>query len=237
MATSLTVAVPTAIKIFNWLATLWRGNLWLQAPLLFCLGLHRALHDGRPLRDHAGRLSRRLRGARLVLRRRALPLRALRRHRLRDLRRHLLLVPEDHRPDVRREARQDALLAHVRRLQRGVPPTAHARAAGHAAARLHLRPGRALRVVQPHLDARVLPHGDLAPRSSSGTRRRAGAAARASATTRGARTRSSGTRRRRRRPTTSRRCPTCRARARCATCGAASEGCGSDRARPAPGFD
>ena len=38
MAASLTVAVPTAIKIFNWLATLWRGSLWLQAPLLFCLG-------------------------------------------------------------------------------------------------------------------------------------------------------------------------------------------------------
>jgi cytochrome c oxidase subunit 1 len=38
MITSFSVAVPTAIKIFNWLATLWRGHLWFRAPLLFCLG-------------------------------------------------------------------------------------------------------------------------------------------------------------------------------------------------------
>jgi cytochrome c oxidase subunit I len=38
MLTSFAVAVPTAIKIFNWLATLWRGYLWFRAPLLFALG-------------------------------------------------------------------------------------------------------------------------------------------------------------------------------------------------------
>jgi cytochrome c oxidase subunit I len=38
MITSFSVAIPTAIKIFNWLATLWRGHLWFRAPLLFCLG-------------------------------------------------------------------------------------------------------------------------------------------------------------------------------------------------------
>jgi cytochrome c oxidase subunit 1 len=38
LVTSFSVAVPTAIKIFNWLATLWRGHLWLRTPLLFCLG-------------------------------------------------------------------------------------------------------------------------------------------------------------------------------------------------------
>jgi cytochrome c oxidase subunit I len=38
MVTSLAVAVPTAVKIFNWLATLWRGNLIFHAPLLFALG-------------------------------------------------------------------------------------------------------------------------------------------------------------------------------------------------------
>jgi cytochrome c oxidase subunit I len=37
-ATSLTVAVPTAVKIFNWLATLWRGQLIFKAPLMFALG-------------------------------------------------------------------------------------------------------------------------------------------------------------------------------------------------------
>jgi cytochrome c oxidase subunit I len=38
MVVSFSVAVPTAIKIFNWLATLWRGHLWFRAQLLFCLG-------------------------------------------------------------------------------------------------------------------------------------------------------------------------------------------------------
>jgi cytochrome c oxidase subunit I len=38
MIASFSVAVPTAIKIFNWLATLWRGHLWFRAPLYFCLG-------------------------------------------------------------------------------------------------------------------------------------------------------------------------------------------------------
>jgi cytochrome c oxidase subunit 1 len=38
MVTSLSVAIPTAIKIFNWLATLWRGNLMFDTPMLFALG-------------------------------------------------------------------------------------------------------------------------------------------------------------------------------------------------------
>ena len=38
LISSFSVAVPTAIKIFNWLATLWRGHLIFRAPLLFCLG-------------------------------------------------------------------------------------------------------------------------------------------------------------------------------------------------------
>ena len=36
---SFAVAIPTAVKIFNWLATLWRGYLDFRVPLLFCLGL------------------------------------------------------------------------------------------------------------------------------------------------------------------------------------------------------
>ncbi len=39
MVSSLAVAVPTFVKIFNWIATLWRGHLTFRAPLLFCLGL------------------------------------------------------------------------------------------------------------------------------------------------------------------------------------------------------
>jgi cytochrome c oxidase subunit I len=35
MMSSFAVAVPTGIKIFNWLATLWRGSIEFRVPLLF----------------------------------------------------------------------------------------------------------------------------------------------------------------------------------------------------------
>jgi cytochrome c oxidase subunit 1 len=38
MLSSFTIAVPTGIKIFNWLATLWRGQIILKTPLLFAAG-------------------------------------------------------------------------------------------------------------------------------------------------------------------------------------------------------
>ena len=38
-AASFAVAIPTSVKIFNWLATIWRGHLLFRAPLLFSLGL------------------------------------------------------------------------------------------------------------------------------------------------------------------------------------------------------
>jgi cytochrome c oxidase subunit I len=37
-ATSMLIAVPTGIKFFNWIATMWRGKISFQSPMLFCMG-------------------------------------------------------------------------------------------------------------------------------------------------------------------------------------------------------
>jgi cytochrome c oxidase subunit 1 len=36
--TTLIIAVPTAIKVYNWVLTLWQGNIRLNVPMLFALG-------------------------------------------------------------------------------------------------------------------------------------------------------------------------------------------------------
>jgi len=38
MISSMIIAVPTGVKILNWLATTWRGNLIFDTPMLFALG-------------------------------------------------------------------------------------------------------------------------------------------------------------------------------------------------------
>ena len=35
--TTMLIAVPTGIKIFNWLATMWGGKIYFKAPMLFCI--------------------------------------------------------------------------------------------------------------------------------------------------------------------------------------------------------
>ncbi|MEF8817970.1 MAG: cbb3-type cytochrome c oxidase subunit I [Haloferacaceae archaeon] len=38
MAVTLAIAVPSAVKTFNWITTMWNGKLRLTAPMLFCIG-------------------------------------------------------------------------------------------------------------------------------------------------------------------------------------------------------
>jgi cytochrome c oxidase subunit I len=35
---SLLIAVPTGVKFFNWIGTMWKGSIRLTPPMLFCLG-------------------------------------------------------------------------------------------------------------------------------------------------------------------------------------------------------
>jgi cytochrome c oxidase subunit I len=38
MLTSLSIAVPTGVKIFNWIGTMWQGYLRFEPPMLFAVG-------------------------------------------------------------------------------------------------------------------------------------------------------------------------------------------------------
>ena len=38
MAVSLAIAIPSAIKEFNWITTIWKGRVRLTAPMIFCVG-------------------------------------------------------------------------------------------------------------------------------------------------------------------------------------------------------
>jgi cytochrome c oxidase subunit 1 len=45
--TTLIIAVPTAIKVYNWVLTLWRGNIRLNVPMLFAIGfIFTFIHGG-----------------------------------------------------------------------------------------------------------------------------------------------------------------------------------------------
>jgi cytochrome c oxidase subunit 1 len=132
------VAVPSAIKVFNWIATMYKGSIRLDAPFLFALTFVFLFSIGGltgllPRRPRLGRPA-----PRHLLRRGPLPLHHLRRLRLRPLRGPPLLVPQDDGQDVREDRRGSRLARHLRRLQRLLFPLPHHGLDGHAAAVLFL---------------------------------------------------------------------------------------------------
>ena len=152
MITTLLIAVPTGVKVFSWLATLWEGHIQLNTPMLFALGFISMFVIGGlsgiylasvPITIHASDTYFIVAHIHYVLFGGSVA---------DDLRRGLLLVPEDDRPDVQRDAREVALLAHVRQLQPHVLPDALGRAPRNAAPRGRLlRPVRQLEPVRDDL--------------------------------------------------------------------------------------
>ncbi len=94
---SFVVAVPSAIKVFNWTATLYRGQITFEAPMLYALGFVGLFTigglTGLFLASIPGRRAR----PRHLFRHRAFPLHHGRRLGLGLLRGAAFLVAEDHR--------------------------------------------------------------------------------------------------------------------------------------------
>jgi cytochrome c oxidase subunit 1 len=108
------VAVPSAVKTFNWTATLYRGAIWWKAPMIWVFGFIGLFLDRRPHRTLHRRARHRRPHPRHLLRGRALPLHHGRRRDHGLLRGPALLVAEDDRPHVsRRLAKVAALLVFV----------------------------------------------------------------------------------------------------------------------------
>ena len=95
--TTMVVAVPTGIKIFNWLATMWGGKIHFTTPMLFRRRISVSVSDrridGHDARDRAIRLAAR----ELLLRRGAFSLRDCGRNPVHNFRGVLLLVSENDR--------------------------------------------------------------------------------------------------------------------------------------------
>ena len=154
MLASFTIAVPTGIKIFNWIATLWRGSIVYKTPLYFAAAL--------PALFVIGGIS----GVQLAI----FPV---------DWQLHdsyfvvahfhyalfgggvfglfaglYYWFPKMSGRMLSEGARQALVLADVHRLQRDLPDPALGRAHGHAAARLRLLRGARRDRLQPGLDDR-----------------------------------------------------------------------------------
>ena len=118
------IAVPTGVKIFNWIATMWGGDIRFKTPMLFAIGFvamfiigglsgvtHAVVAADYQQTDTYYIVAH----FHYVLFGGA---------HLRAVRRHLLLVAEDHRPAAERGG-QAALLADADRVQPDVRPDAH----------------------------------------------------------------------------------------------------------------
>ena len=101
--TTMAIAVPTGVKIFNWIGTIWGGSVEMKTPMLFShrLHIHCSSVGGLSGVMHSSAASdAQQQDTYFIIAHH--PLRAFRREHLRAVRRHLLLVPQGHRPHAER---------------------------------------------------------------------------------------------------------------------------------------
>ena len=110
---SFLVAIPSAVKVFNWTATLYKGSISCETPMLYALGFIGLFTIGGLTGLFLAALGLDVHVHRHLLRRRALPLHHGRRHDHGLPRRPALLVAEDHRPAVPRGAGRSSRAAII----------------------------------------------------------------------------------------------------------------------------
>ena len=131
---SFLVAIPSAIKVFNWTATMYKGSISCETPMLYALGFIGLFTIGGLTGLFLADAGLDVHVHRHVLHRRPLPLHHGRRRRDGLPGRPALLVAEDDRPAVPRVARRSSRAGiDLRRLQPDVLPAVHPRLPRHAA--------------------------------------------------------------------------------------------------------